>query len=234
MESTECVATAVTANDIPVAEAEKVKKERKPLTVFGVQFVHLYLVGICMAALGWLVENLAKLVTTGIVDSRWHLLPFISPYALIPFAFHIVARDANDLTVFGKHIFKRKTIGTKIVSNIVTLIAIFTMVFFGELVVGTLWDKLFGVQLWNYSQLPFQVNRYAGLIPTLGYGLGAYVIFKFVHIPVLRLVQRKVSHKVALIICCTLGILIVLDTLSMGVQIVAFGKAPMYWSVKFF
>lgn len=235
MESTECIAVAhVNGADEPAEKTAEAKKSRKILTIFGVQFVHLYLVGIGMAALGWIAENAAKLATTGIIDSRWHLLPFISPYALVPFAFHIVLRDANDLTIFGKHVFKRKTAATKILSNIVTIAVILTAVFFGELIVGTLWDKLFGVKLWNYSQLPCQVNQYAGLIPTLGYGFGAYLIFKFIHTPALRFVQRKVSHKLALIICCTLGVLIVLDTLSMGVRIVVCGEAPMYWSVKLF
>lgn len=92
-----------------------------------------------------------------------------------------------------------------------------------------MWEALFGVQLWNYSNLPLQINKYAGLIPAIGYGGGAYLIFRFIYKPLLGLIRSKVNFGVAKVICCTLGVLIVLDTLIMAIQIVAFGQAPMYW-----
>ena len=96
---------------------------------------------------------------------------------------------------------------------------------------GNLWDKAFGVQLWNYSNLPLQVTQYAGLIPSLGYGIGAYILFKFVQTPLLKLLQRKCPFKVAKIIDLTLGVLIVLDTLAMVLQIIIFKRAPLLWRI---
>lgn len=98
---------------------------------------------------------------------------------------------------------------------------------------GNLWDALFGVQLWNYGNMPLHVTQYAGLIPTLGYGGGAYLLFRFVHRPLLKYLRRKVNFNVAKVICCTLGVLIVLDTCIMGIHIAVVGQAPMYWSISF-
>ena len=211
---------------------EKEGIEKKRLKIFGVEFVYLYLFGIGVAALGWIAENTARLIGMGILDSRFHILPFISPYALIIFALHIVLRDPDDLTVFGKRIFKESTRKTKLISNLVSLLLIWAFVFFGELAVGNIWEIFFGVELWNYSTLPMSVTQYAGLVPTVGYGTGAYLIFKFIYKPLLLLIRRRVNFKIAKIITLTLGVLIVLDTLFLMFNIIAFGKAPMYWSIK--
>ena len=52
---------------------EGVKVEKKRLTVFGVECVYLYLVGLGFAKLGWIVENCYRIATKGIVDCRFHL-----------------------------------------------------------------------------------------------------------------------------------------------------------------
>ena len=205
-------------------------QDKKKLVVCGIEFVYLYLFGIIVAFIGWVAENFAKLVTTGIIDSRFHLLPFISPYALIPLAFHLLLKDPDDIEVFGKKIFKEKN---KLMSNIVSFIAICSLVFLGELVVGNLWEIISGVELWNYSNMPCSVTQYAGLIPTLGYGGGAYLIFKFIYVPFLKFIREKVNFDVAKLITSTLGVIIVLDTLFMMFQIIEFNVAPVYWTIKF-
>lgn len=204
----------------------------KRLKIFGVEFVYLYLLGIIFAFAGWIAENAVKAVTGGVIDSRFHVLPFISPYALIPFALHICFGEADDIAFFGKRIFKTKTLKTKILSNVIVFGVTCSAVFLGELGVGNLWDKCFGVQLWNYSNLPLQVTQYAGLIPSLGYGAGAYIIFKFAQGPFLKLMQKKQPFKVAKIIDCTLGVAIVLDTLAMVLQIIILNEAPLLWQIK--
>lgn len=215
----------------PAATETPREKPKKRLKIFGVEVAYLYLLGIGFAFLGWIAENTVKAISDGIIDSRFHILPFISPYALIPFAMHIALGSADDLAFFGKKVFKKQTLKTKIVSNVLTVTVICSAVFVGELAVGNLWDKAFGVQLWNYSNLPLQVTQYAGLIPSLGYGLGAYVLFKFVQAPAIKLMQRKCPFKVAKIIDLTLGVLIVLDTLAMALQIIIFNQAPMLWRI---
>ena len=205
---------------------------KKPRTLFGVELVYLGFVGIIIAGIGYLAENAARIVAFGIIDSRFHILPFISPYALVMFLVHVLLCDCDDLRVFGKHVFKRKTAKTKLYSNIVSYLLICAFVFFGELGVGNLWDAFFGVELWDYTELPLSVTQYAGLIPTLGYGTGAFLIFKFLYKPLLSFLRKKLDFKIAKIIVLTLGSLIILDTVRMMCMIIFFGEAPMYWSIK--
>ncbi len=206
---------------------------QKRFKIFGVEFCYLYFLGICMACLGWIIENVGRLITYGIIDSRYHILPFISPYALIVFAFHIVLGNPDSITFFGHKVFEKDTRKTAVLSNLLTVALFCVLTFFGELAIGNLWDKCFGVQLWDYSNQPLHCTPYAGLIPTLCYGVGCYVIFRLVYMPSLKAVRKHMNFNVARIICYTLGILIVLDTLRMMLCIMIFGEAPMIWSVSF-
>lgn len=211
----------------------KGKKESKRFTLLGVEFVYLYLLGIGMAFIGWVAENTVKAISDGIIDARFHVLPFIFSYSLIVFAFHLLFGSPDSVCFFGKKLFLQETKKTKLLSNLLVLAVIYATVFLSELAVGNLWDVCFGVQLWNYSEMPFHVTQYAGLIPTLGYGTGAYLLFKFAYAPALRFVREKINYRTAKIIVCTLGVLIFLDELALIVQIVFFNQAHMLWRIFF-
>ena len=207
-------------------------QEKKRFCILGVEVAYLYLFGIGIAHIGWLVENIAKSISTlHVFDSRFHLLPFIWPYSLIIFAFHIVLRDPDNIVFFGKRIFPMDMKHSKLYSNLLGVGIMCFFVFIGELVVGNVWDIFFGVELWNYSSMPLPLTQYTSIFTTLGYGCGVFLIFKFIYKPVLNLIRRKVNYTVAKVICCTLGVAIFLDTLYMMLSIMIFGEAPMYWSI---
>lgn len=207
--------------------------QKKRWKIFGVEFVYLYLFGIFVAFLGWAGENAIRAINLGIIDSRFHLLPFISPYALIGPAIHIVMGDPDDLTFFGKRVFKERSVKTCVLSNLLCYVILCMGVFLGELAVGNLWDVLFGVQLWNYNGWPLTLTQYTSIVTTVGFGTVAYVILRFVYKPMMKLIRTKVPFRVAKWICLTLGIVIVLDTVWMLLQMALFGDAPIYWTVTF-
>ena len=195
--------------------------ERERFTVFGVEFVYLGILGILTAFAGWITENTFKAITDGVIDARFHTLPFISAYAFIPFALHILLGSADTLAVFGKRLFKKSTLKSKIASNALTYVICCSMVFLGELGVGLLWDKAFGVMLWDYSEMPLHITKYTGV----------YLLFKFVHTPLLKFAQNKIPFNAAKIIVSTLGTLIMLDMLSLIVQIMFNHEAVMLWRI---
>lgn len=211
---------------------EETKKEpKKRLTFFGVEFVYVYFFAIGFAFLGWVAENAARVIGYGILDCRFHLLPFISPYALCALGLHACLKDSDELTFLGRRLFKERK-HEKILSNVCAFLMICAFVFFGELLIGNLWDICFGIRLWDYSAQPCHVTRYAGLVPTLGYGGGAFLLFKFVYKPLLNRIRRKVPFKVAKTVTLTLGVAIVADTLFMMIFSMITGAAPYYWAVQ--
>ncbi len=206
---------------------------KKPITVFGVEFVYLYLVGMVFAFIGWIAENTAKLLSNRVIDSRFHIFPFIAVYIAVSFAFHIVLGTPDDVAFCGKKIFKVKTTKTKLLSNLISFLVISVTVFLGELVVGNMWDILFDVKLWDYSAMPLNLTQYTSIVSTLGFGLGAYLIFKFIYTPLLNLFKTRFGLRASRLIVSTLGVLIAADGIRMILCIIFMGEAPMYWSVNF-
>lgn len=207
--------------------------DKKHVTILGVEIVYLYLIGIGTAFIGWVAENAVKLVSSGVIDCRFHVLPFISPYALIPLAMHVMLGDPDDVAPFGLHIFKRKTALSVVLSNIICVGIICITVFAGEFVIGNSWEKLFNVRLWDYSAQPLHLTQYVSVFSALGYGIGAYLLFRFAIRPTLTRARKYVGYGVARSVCSTLGLWIVTDTVFMCLQIIFGGSAPMYWSLSF-
>ena len=214
-------------------QLEMTSATKKRWRIFGVEVVYLYLFGIFVAFLGWAGENIAGALTKGVVDSRFHLLPFISPYALIPLAIHIVLGDPDDLIFFGKRLFKQRTSLTCVLSNLICYVILCSAVFLGELAVGNLWDALFGIRLWDYRGWPLTLTQYTSIVTTMGFGPAAYLILRFVYKPMMKLIREKVPFKVAKWVCLTLGIAIVLDTVWMILHMALFGEPPLYWEYRF-
>jgi hypothetical protein len=220
-----------------IQKTESTKKEKTPaksFKIFGVEFVYLYLLGIIFALIGWVAENTAKIVISGSFDSRFHILPFIGIYAIIPFSFHIVFGNPDSIAVFGKKLFKIESKKTVILSNLITYFSICAAVFLGELAVGNAWDFFFGVKLWNYNNLPLHLTQYTSIVSTFGFGTGAYLLFKFMCIPLLKVFKKKIPIKVAFWIVATLGSLIFLDMMRMIASTIILGEAPNFWKVKLF
>ena len=205
--------------------------QKKRFIILGVEFVYLFLLGIGFAFIGWVAENTAKLCISGVIDSRFHILPFISPYLLISFAFHIAFGSPDDLVFFGKRLFKKKTRKSVILSNLIAWLMITFFVFIGELAVGNAWDALFGVKLWNYSKHPLHITQYTSILSFGGFGLGAYLIFKLLYNPTLNFVRKRVNYTLAKWIVGILGSLIILDTVRMMLCIIILGEAPIFWRI---
>lgn len=208
--------------------------EKKQLSILGVEFYYLALMGIFFAFLGFVAENAAKAIAEGVIDARFHRLPFISPYGLIPIAFHLLLGSPQKIAFFGKPILtnlpEKKR---RIVSELVAYLSICLAVFLGELAIGNLWDVAFGVSLWDYSNMPLHITQYTSVLATFGYGTGAYLLFRFVFSPLLSFLRTHIPYRAAKWIVLTLGVLIVLDTCFLMCEIMLCGEASMLWAITF-
>lgn len=193
----------------------------------------VFLIMILMAFVGWIAENTVKLISQHTVDNRFHVLPFIFPYGLAFLAMHLVLGNTDDMAVFGKKLFRQKTKRTVLLSNIIYLAVVCSMVFLGELAVGNAYEAATGAALWDYSSQPFHVTKYVCLSSALGYGVGAYALMKFAFYPLLNLLMNRANIKAVRIVDCTLGVLVVLDSVCMILITLITKTPPVYWSVTF-
>ncbi len=230
-------ALAADAGGVPAEQkgflpAEEARHAARPM-FFGAEAAYLFFLGIITSMVGWIAENLVRLVSLGILDSRTHVLPFIPVYGMVVFALQIVFGDPDDMSPFGHKLFREKTAKTMVLSNVICVLTACLAVFLGELVVGNAWELISGVSLWDYSTLPLSVTQYAGLIPSLGYGIGAYLLYRFVLRPLLKLLQRKANYRAIVIVNCVLGCLMFADDIAMILQVLILQEAPVYWQIVF-
>lgn len=209
------------------------EKGEKRLTICGYEIAYLGVLAFLTAFLGWVAENAGCLALGGYIDSRYHILPMIPPYALIPFAAAIVFGDTDRWTFFGKRVLAKDTVATRILSNLCVFVICCAFVFAGEFCVGNMYEALFGQSLWNYSWQPLSFGKYNAALPTFGYGAMAWVIMKFVYKPLMRLMRAKMPYKKAVALCLVLLPLMLADAAAMLVQTATTG-APVYWRVYVF
>ena len=208
------------------------KNRKKTTPDFREDFPYICVLATLASLVGWLGENISTLIGSGKIDSRYHLLPFLSPYGLIVLLLYAALRNVDRATFFGKPLFVGETPQSKISSNLYCLFFITVATFLGELIVGNLWEHAFGVILWDYTNHAYCFTRYTCLLTTVLYGTGGYLFFRFGFAPLLHLI-KKLPRKTAKIIGFTMGILLLLDTAIMCVHIAVFRRAPVYWTVRF-
>lgn len=208
------------------------KTSVQPTHTFRQEFPYICVLAVLASLVGWLGENISTLIGSGKIDSRFHILPFLSPYGLIVLFLYAALRDVDRATFFGKPLFTHDTLQTKILSNLYCLVFITAAAFVGELIVGNLWEKAFGVVLWDYTNHAYCFTRYTCLLTTVLYGTGGYFFFRLGFSPLFRGI-KKLPRKTAKLIGYTLGVLILADTAFMGIHIAVFRRAPVYWTVRF-
>ncbi len=206
------------------------KRERKKLTFFGVPFACIALVAVVFSHIGWLVENIARAFLVGEIDARFYILPFISAYGAIPFAFHAILRSPNDIKFFGKELPLKEGLRARIIKNVIAYIMMVLFVYIAELAVGNLWDKLFGVKLWDYRSYPLNFTRYTSLPTSLAFGTGGFILYKTVYKWLLNAFCNA-PYKIITVLAAVLGILIILDTVNMILYMAVMKDAPMLWSI---
>lgn len=192
---------------------------------FKKDFNYICALGIIFAAIGWVVENIACLVSRGWMDNRFHILPFIPCYGFVSFAVYIIG-NPDDERFFGY-----KLTHSKVWSNIIYIILIACGVTFGELAVGNLYEMISGAQLWNYNDIPLHWTQYTSLPTTIGFTTGAYLIFKFLYYPLFNMLKERFSRKQARGAAIFFGILM-LDMINQMVVTNIKGVGPVYWRLN--
>lgn len=186
---------------------------------------------VIMAAIGWIAENTVKLISSGTMDNRFHVLPFIFPYGLAFLAMYLVLGDTNDISFFGKKLFKTKSFKTAAFSNIAYVCIVITFVFIGELSVGNLYELATGARLWDYSSQPLHLTQYVSLSSALGYGVGAYIVMKALYALCNALIARG-NLQLVKAADCTLGAAVLADSVCMILITLITKTPPIYWSVR--
>lgn len=208
------------------------ENSRKVIKLYDYDISHLWLAGLVYAHIGYWVENLFRLVSKGILDSRNQLLPFLFCYTIAMWAAYFALGTPKKARLFNNQIFTKEDKKSQNLSQLYYFSVVFLFVFFGEIVAGLLFEKIAGVQLWNYSGIPLHVTQYTSIPTCTAMSAGVVVLMEYLFTPLLKKIQ-KIPYDTLLKIDYIAGALIVLDWLIMMISINVFKVTPSYWTINF-
>ncbi len=116
--------------------------------------------------MGFMLENLWLAITKGYIDNRNMHLPFLLGYGLLVTAFGLCFGTPDNIAVFGI-----RTNISGIASWFFYFAVAFIIICVGEHILGTLVEKICGVEYWNYSWLPLRFSKYTTVPTSIGFAL---------------------------------------------------------------
>lgn len=208
------------------------KNSRKIIKLYDYDISRLWLAGLVYAHIGYWVENLFRLVSKGVLDSRNQILPFLFCYSIAMWALYFALGTPKKARAFNIRLFTKDDKKTQILSQLYYFCVVFLFVFFGEIVVGTLFEKISGIQLWNYSGIPLHVTQYTSVPTTTALSAGVLVLMEYFFTPLMQRIEL-IPYGKLLKLDYILGGAVVLDWLIMMISINVFKVSPAYWSIQF-
>ena len=206
------------------------KADNGTVRLYDYDVTHLWLAGLVYAHVGYWVENLFRLVSKGVLDSRNQLLPFLFCYTIAMWAMYLALGTTNHPRFFSHRVLEGNTRRDKILARIYYFTVVFLFVFFGEIVVGSIFEQVSGISLWDYSGIPLHVTKYTSIPTCTAMSLGVAVIMGNFFEGLMKKIQR-IPYRTTVQLDYVLATLILADWLIMMVSINVFKKAPAYWSV---
>lgn len=122
----------------------------------------IYVYGIMMAViafLGYITENIWLAITKGFIDNRNMNAPFLLGYGVMVLAIYFLFGMPQNLADWGI----MRYIPDGAVSYLFYYIFSFVLVSVGEILLGTLVEKICGIEYWNYEWIPLHLTKYTSL-----------------------------------------------------------------------
>ena len=115
--------------------------------------------------LGFLVENVWLAITNGYINNRNMNAPFLLGYGIM-FLFLLFTLGTPASPV-QRGILKKSY--SKKIEYIVYFMCSFVAVCIGEIILGTIVEKLCCIEYWNYSKIPLHITKYTSVPTSIGF-----------------------------------------------------------------
>lgn len=156
--------------------------------------------------IGFIVENIWLALTKGYINNRNMNAPFLLGDGLFILCLYLYVGTPNESRLFGQ-----TELSLSIVVKYLIYFAIcFFAVSIGEIILGTLVEKICGFEYWNYTWLPFHVTKYTSLFTSMGFACGITFFMGSCFEPLMRMLSAM-DYKKAKFIGCILLFIMVCD-----------------------
>lgn len=181
------------------------KKEKKQITILGINLWEILAYFIIYSIAGYLIETCFALVTYGILESRQSFLygPFCSIYGL----------GAVVMILFLQY-FKRNWATLFVGGFLIGSITEYLVSLIGELILHVKW--------WDYSNMPFNLNGRICFLYSIFWGILAIFLMKAIHPHIRNLmayILKKSSPKIIKTVILSITIFLIFDCIISGYAI---------------
>ncbi len=150
---------------------------------------NIYALGIMAAIvsfLGFVVENIWLAFTKGYIDNRNMNAPFLVGYGMLILAMYFILGTPGDLLILGK--IKHSI--PKWMAVIIYFVLSFFVVCIAEIALGVIFEKVSGIQYWNYSMIPLHFTQYTSVPTSIGFALLITIFMGSVFTHLMSLIMR--------------------------------------------
>lgn len=117
--------------------------------------------------LGFVIENIWLAATKGFMDNRNMCFPFLIGYGLAIMFIFIIWGTPKRLWLFGKAI----RIQNRMIRVLIYFVNVVVCICVGEIILGTLVEKLCHFSWWDYSWLPLHITKYTSILTSMAFAL---------------------------------------------------------------
>lgn len=128
----------------------------------------LYELGLMIAFvsfLGFLLENAWLAITKGYIDNRNMTMPFLLGYGLAIIAFYVLLGTPEHMMLLGRY----KVSGSATERAGFYFLCVMVLVSVGEILLGTIMEKVCHIEYWNYSWIPLHITKYTSIPTSIGF-----------------------------------------------------------------
>lgn len=140
---------------------------------------------VIISFMGWLLENLWLAITKGYIDNRNMRLPFLLGYGLLVTAFALCFATPDNIRIFSI-----VTDITGRLSWIIYFIIAFVIICAGEHILGSLVERICGVEYWNYDWVPLKISKYTTIPTSIGFALILTLFMEYGYFNIMKLIMR--------------------------------------------
>ena len=177
--------------------------------------------------LGFLVENIWLAITKGYINNRNMNAPFLLGYGIM-FLFLLFTLGTPESLV-QRGVLKKSY--SKKIKYIVYFLCSFVAVCIGEIILGTIVERLCCIEYWNYSKIPLHITKYTSVPTSIGFAAMITFFMGKCVTPLMSWIGRLDSVWIS-ILSAVLMITMVLDFFYSFYQMVVLKDFYLKWEIE--
>lgn len=145
------------------------------------RFYALCMIAAIVSFLGFVVENIWLAFTQGCINNRSMIFPFLVGYGIAIVLIYLILGTPNHPRLLGKKL----ALNSELKRILFYLGAVMICISLGEILLGTLVEKVCGFEWWNYTWIPLHITKYTSIPTSFAFGLIITTFMKFCFEPLM-------------------------------------------------